>query len=140
MVSVAKPEEVPWCGTGTKQEDRGEKKVNKYGSIEELDDARPKSYEEFRGLVHALCLDKDQGYLRAFPEEEVKKWLEAEEQEADVRDSYDRVTNPERYVPHAKSHGRTPEETEQYIQNYKNGNYLRSATGECAYAFGLMFE
>ena len=110
-----------------------------YNSIEELDDARPKTYEEFRDLVYALCLDKKQGYLLGFPEEEARAWLEAEEQEKEIRDSYDRVTDPKRYVPFAMSHGRTPEEAAQYILNYKNGNYLRSAAGECAYAFSLMY-
>ena len=110
-----------------------------YSDISELDDARSKTYEEFRELVHALCLDKKQGYLRAFPEEEVRDWLTAAAQEIEIRNSYDRVTNPKRYIPHALSHGRTLEETAYYIQNYRNGNYLRSAAGSCAYAFCLMY-
>ena len=95
------------------------------------------TYEEYRKLVHDLCYEN---YLSGYPREKVEKWLASDEQEQGIRDSYEHNTDPKFYVPHAMKTSRTKEDAANRILNYKNGSYLRSAAGECAYAFGMMYE
>ena len=95
------------------------------------------TYIEFKNLVYDLCLDRASGMMRAFPENDVKMWLNGLEQETMIRKTYDDLTLPERYQK--KILKLRPEEREHALECYRNGAYFRSEAGGLAYAFSMMF-